>query len=53
MTDKFEHRFTEQEVAEELTAAGLRLLAFKPRPFPHAVARLDVPLAPLAPSSLL
>jgi 2-polyprenyl-3-methyl-5-hydroxy-6-metoxy-1,4-benzoquinol methylase len=43
MTDKFEHRFTEQEVARELTAAGLRLLAFNPRPFPHAVARLDAP----------
>ena len=45
MTDKFEHRFTEREVARELAAAGLRLLAFKPRPFPHAVARLDDPMA--------
>jgi 2-polyprenyl-3-methyl-5-hydroxy-6-metoxy-1,4-benzoquinol methylase len=53
MTDKFEHRFTEQEVANELTAAGLRLLVFKPRPFPHAVARLDAPTAPSAPGSPL
>jgi SAM-dependent methyltransferase len=48
MTDKFEHRFTEREVAEELTAAGLCPLTFKPQPFPHAVARLDVPQASLA-----
>jgi 2-polyprenyl-3-methyl-5-hydroxy-6-metoxy-1,4-benzoquinol methylase len=53
MTDKFEHRFTEQEVAGELTAAALRLLDFKPRPFPHAVARFDDPAARSAPCSLL
>jgi SAM-dependent methyltransferase len=53
MTDRFEHRFTEQEVQAELDAAGLRLLELNPRPFPHAVARLDASPAPSATSLLL
>jgi hypothetical protein len=41
MTDRFEHHFTREEVAGELAAGGLRLLEFRPKPFPHAVACKD------------
>jgi 2-polyprenyl-3-methyl-5-hydroxy-6-metoxy-1,4-benzoquinol methylase len=39
MTNRFEHRFTAEEVSSELAAAGLRLIEFQPKPFPHAIAR--------------
>jgi hypothetical protein len=33
----FAHRFTEQEIAEELTAAGFRPVLFRTTPYAHAV----------------
>jgi SAM-dependent methyltransferase len=38
MTNRFEHRFTADEVSAELAGAGLDLLEFRPKPFPHAIA---------------
>ena len=38
MTNRFERRFTAEEISGELVAGGLRLLDFRPTPFPHAIA---------------
>ena len=38
LAEVFNHRFTETEIVEELGEAGFQLVAFRPYPYPHAIA---------------